>query len=92
MRGKTRRMAKQPSKHTKPHAVEYRVEWSQTRARFDILRGAERTASFSRQQAAAVGQAIREARREAAETGLKIIVTSLRNGKRITEWDGITSG
>jgi len=33
-----------------------------------------------------------KARREAAEAGLKIIVTSMRNAKRITEWDGIASG
>ncbi|MES2292013.1 MAG: hypothetical protein V4527_01810 [Pseudomonadota bacterium] len=83
-------MPKGPSKHTKPHAVEYRVAWDQERGRFNVLREAERTASFSRQQGTAVGLAIREAQREAAESGKKIIVTSMRNGKRIMEWDGIT--
>lgn len=76
--------------HIKPHAVEYRVAWNQSRGRFDILRGVERTPSFSRQQATAIGLAIREAQHEAAETGQKIIVTSMRNGKRVMEWDGIT--
>ena len=83
-------MTKQPSRHTKPHAVEYRVAWDQERGRFDIFRGAERTASFSRQQGTAIGLALRDAQREAAETGQKIIVTSMRNGKRVMEWDGIT--
>jgi hypothetical protein len=83
-------MPKAPSKHTKPHAVEYRVAWNQERGRFDILRAEERTASFSRQQGTAVGLAIREAQREASKSGEKIIVTSMRNGKRIMEWDGIT--
>jgi hypothetical protein len=68
------------------------VAWDQERGRFEIFRGKERTASFSRQQGIAVGLAIREARREAAESGKKIIVTSMRNGKRIMEWDGITPG
>ena len=85
-------MTKRPSKHTKPHAVEYRVEWSQDRGRFDIFRGSERVPSFSRQQGAAVGLAVREAMQEAMLTGQKIIVTSMRNGKRIMEWDGIMGG
>ena len=74
----------------KPHAVEYRVAWDQERGRFDIFRGSERTASFSRQQGTAIGLALRDAQREAAESGKKIIVTSMRNGKRVVEWDGIT--
>lgn len=73
-----------------PHEVEYRVAWDQKRARFDIFREAERTASFSRQQGTAIGLALRDAQREAAESGKKIIVTSMRNGKRVVEWDGIT--
>jgi hypothetical protein len=77
-------------KHIKPHAVEYRVAWDQERGRFDIFRDRERTASFSRQQATAIGLAIREAQREGAESGDKIIVTSMHNGKRIVEWDGLT--
>jgi hypothetical protein len=83
-------MSKGNSKHTKAHAVEYRVAWDQERGRFDIFRDKERTASFSRQQGTAIGFAIREAQREAAESGKKIIVTSMRNGKRNMEWDGIT--
>jgi hypothetical protein len=76
--------------HVKPHAIEYRVVWDQERRRFDILRGEDRTASFSGQQGTAIGLAIREAQQEALLTGQKIIVTSMRNGKRIMEWDGIT--
>jgi hypothetical protein len=38
----------------------------------------------------AIGLAIREAHPEALLTGKKTIVTSMRNGKRIVEWDGIT--
>ena len=83
-------MAKGNSRHTKPHAVEYRVAWDQERGRFEIFRGKERTPSFSRQQGTAIGLAIRDAQREASESGEKIIVTSMRNGKRIMEWDGIT--
>jgi hypothetical protein len=77
-------------KHIKPHAVEYRVAWDQERGRFDIFRDRERTASFSRQQGTAVGLVIREAQREMSETGQKIIVTSMRSGKCIVEWDGST--
>lgn len=84
-------MAKGSSKHTKAHALEYRVVWSQARQRFDILRGAERLAAFSGRQATAIGLAIHEAQREATETGQKIIVTSTRSEKRILEWDGISS-
>jgi hypothetical protein len=76
--------------HIKPHHVEFRVVWDQGRARFDIFRGYDRTASFSSQQATAIGLAVREAQQEAKQTGKKIIVTSVRNGKRIMEWDGIT--
>lgn len=68
-------------------AVEYRVEWSQAHSRFDVFRNADRTASFSRQQAMAISLAVREAQQEAAQTGEKIIVTSMRNGRRIMEWD-----
>jgi hypothetical protein len=74
----------------KPTAIEYHVAWNQERGRFDVYRGSDRTTSFSRQQGTAVGLAIREAQREATETDEKIIVTSMRNGKRIMEWDGIT--
>ena len=70
------------------HAVEYRIAWGQERRRFDIFRGEERISSFSHQQSTAIGLAIQEAKREAAETGQKIIVTSMREGKRIMEWDG----
>jgi hypothetical protein len=69
--------------------VEYRVQWSQVRGRFDIFRGADLTQSFSRQQATAIGLALRSAEAEAAQTGQRIIVTSMRNGKRIVEWDGL---
>jgi len=67
--------------------VEYRVAWSQARSRFDIFRGADRTPSFSPQQSIAIGLAIRDAKLEAAETGQKVIVTSMRNDKRVMEWD-----
>jgi hypothetical protein len=77
-------------RHIKPHLVEYSVAWSRVRGRFDVFRGDERTSSFSCQQAVAIGLAIREARQEAVLTGEKIIVTSTRNGKQITEWDGVT--
>lgn len=69
---------------------EFSVVWSQDRSRFDILRDGKRTPSFSSQQGTAIGLALKEARREAAGSGKKIIVTSIRNGKRNTEWDGIT--
>lgn len=72
----------------KPHAAEYRVLWNQARGRFDVYREKERIPSFSRQQGPAVGLAIREAKREALLNGHKIIVTSIRNGKRTIEWDG----
>ena len=68
--------------------VEYRVAWDQERGRFYVFRGKDRTGAFSGQQATAVGVAIQEAKREASETGLKVIVTSMRNGRRIIEWDG----
>jgi len=75
-------------KSCKPlHAVEYRVAWSQPRGRFEIFRNADLTPSFSPQQATAIGLAIRYAKLEAAETGQKIIVTSMRNGRCIMEWD-----
>lgn len=68
-------------------AVEYRVEWSQARGRFDIFRNADRMPSFSPQQATAIGLAVQGAKQEATQTGEKIIVTSMRNGKRIVEWE-----
>jgi hypothetical protein len=71
-----------------PHAVEYRVAWSQERGRFDVFRGDERTHAFSRQQGMAVGLALQAAQREMTETKQKIIVSSIRNSKRIVEWDG----
>ena len=83
-------MPKGLKRKIKAHAVEYRVAWDQERSRFDIFRGADRTPSFSRQQATAIGLAIREAQQEAILTGKKIIVTSMRNGRRIMEWNGIT--
>lgn len=76
--------------HIKPHEIEYRVMWDQSRGRFDVFRGDDRTSSFSRQQGTAIGLAVREAQQEALQSGKKIIVTSMRNGKRIVEWDGIT--
>ena len=68
---------------------EFRVTWNQERSRFDIYRDTERTPSFSYQRSAAVGHAIREARQEASKTGKNIVVTSMNNGKRIIEWDGL---
>jgi hypothetical protein len=75
---------------SKAHAIEYRVKCNQERGRFDVYRGEERTASFSHQQATATGIAIRAAQQEARETGEKIIVSSMRNGKQIQEWDSAT--
>lgn len=74
----------------KSHALEYRVAWTQERRRFDVFRGAVLTASFSTGHRIAVGLALLEAKREAAHTGQKVIVTSMRDGRRIVEWDGIT--
>ncbi len=79
-----------PSKHTKPHEIEYRVAWDQVQARFAVYRQTERTPHFSPVRNVAVALAIQDADREATASGKKIIVTSMRNGKRILEWDGIT--
>jgi hypothetical protein len=82
-------MAKSTSGRAKPFTVEYRVAWDQERGHFAIFRGTERTPSFSHQQGTAVGLAIREAQQETILGGKYIIVTSMRNGKRIVEWDRI---
>ena len=66
---------------------EFRVAWNQERSRFDIYRDSERTSAFSYQRSTAVGLAIREARQEVLETGKKIIVISMNDGRRIVEWD-----
>jgi hypothetical protein len=71
------------------HDHEYSVTWDQGGARFDILRDGKRTAAFATDKSTAIGLALREARQEALPIGGTIIVTSIRNGTRIVEWDGL---
>lgn len=71
------------------HDHEYSVTWDQGCARFDILRDGERTPAFATDKSTAIGLALREARQEGLLTGKTIIVTSIRNGTRIVEWDGL---
>lgn len=82
-------MAKGKNTFKDCHAVEYSVVWDRTSGRFNVYRDRDPTPCFSPQKGVAVGLAIREAHREATKTGEKIIVTSMRNGQRIVEWDGI---
>ena len=72
----------------KSSTPEYRVVWNEERARYDVYRGGVRMPYFSHRQGTAIGLAIREAEREANDTGRLITVTSLRGGKRILEWNG----
>jgi hypothetical protein len=67
--------------------VEYCVAWSQARGRFNIFRNGDRTSYFSGRQAVAIGLAVQDAKREAARTGQMIVVTSMRNDRRIMEWN-----
>jgi hypothetical protein len=75
-------------KHRAMFDHEFSVVWSQERTRFEICRDGERTAAFSRNQSTAIGFALREAQQEALLNGDAIIVSSMRDGRRIVEWDG----
>ena len=55
--------------------------------RWMVARGDEPIGAFPR-RSAAVGQACRAARQEAATTDLKVIVYVVENGKRTKEWEG----
>ena len=70
---------------------EFSVVWNQDRTRFDIRRDGMLTSAYSSQQRVAIGLALQAAKQEANESGEKIIVTSLRNGMRIIEWDGVAA-
>jgi hypothetical protein len=72
------------------HAHEYAVVWNPSTARFDVQRDNVPTLSFSFHKADAISIAIRKAERETLGSCQKIIVTSIKDGKRIVEWDRLS--
>lgn len=84
------RLAKKTQNRKPAPDHQFSVVWNQERRRFDIFRDAMRTASFARDRSTAVGIAIREAQQEARLTGKTLAVSSVRDGKRIVEWEGGT--
>ena len=76
---------KNPSrKRTVVFDVVYRVLWNDERKTFDVYRNEEKTGSFARDKATAIGLAIRAAQEDDAV--LKISVTSIQDGKAVVEW------
>lgn len=68
--------------------VEYLVTLDADGRRWTVSRGDQPTGGFARDKSTAVGLAYREASREMAETGHKISVWSVQDGKRTKEWPG----
>jgi hypothetical protein len=68
--------------------VEYLVTLDPDGRRWTVSREDQPTGGFAQDKSTAIGLAYREASREMAETGHKISVWSVKDGKRTKEWPG----
>ncbi len=68
--------------------VEYLVTLDADGRRWTVTRGDQPTGAFALEKSTAVGLAYREASQEMAETGHRISVWSVQDGKRTKEWPG----
>lgn len=68
--------------------VEYLVTLDPDGRRWTVTRVDKPTGAFARDKSTAIGLAYREASQEMADTGKKISVWSVQNGKRTKEWPG----
>ena len=68
--------------------VEYLVTLDLDGGRWTVSCGGQPTGGFARDKSTAVGLAYREASREMTETGNKVSVWSVHDGKRTKEWPG----
>jgi hypothetical protein len=75
---------KYPSRKRAAFDVTYRVLWNDGQHAFAIYRNGEQSGPFTRDKATALDRAVTAAQQE--EIGLKVSVSSLRNGKTVVEW------